>query len=187
MIKVLEHYFKLIRKVKRRKSESAETDIQAIAVFCREVMAHKFERWANVGNQGYTDSIFSFPGAVRKGFIDLSDKVASYVQPLLNEQGVDLARLGSIVEVYNTVMSFSNWVGAPAKRSGLGMKLAATVLMESQKFKNELDAKRASKAVLEVMGEEPNCIEEKLAVVIMFYSTFPKCMSPHDLLLQKEQ
>ncbi|OXB39545.1 hypothetical protein LQV05_000603 [Cryptococcus neoformans] len=159
LIKVLEHYFKLIRKVKRGKSESAETDIQAIAVFCREIMAHKCE---------------SFPDAVRKGFIDLSDKVASYVQPLLNEQGVDLARLGSIVEVYNTVMSFSNWVGVPAKRSGLGMKLAATVLMESQKFKNELDAKRASKAVLEIVGEESNCIEEKLAVVIMFYSTFPK-------------
>lgn len=109
------------------------------------------------------------------------------MQPLLNGHGRDLARLGAIVEVYNTVMGFSNWVGAPAKRSGLGMKLAATVLMEGQRCKNELDAERASKAILEVVGEEPNSIEEKLAVVIMFYLTFPKGMSPHALLPQKEK
>ncbi|WVO20507.1 uncharacterized protein IAS62_001804 [Cryptococcus decagattii] len=159
LTKVLEHYLKLIKKVKKGKSESAETDIQAVAVFCREAMAHNFE---------------SFPDAVRKGMVDLSDKAVSYVQPLLDEQSVDLARLGVIIEVYNTVMRFSNWVGAPAKRSGLGMKLAATILMECQRCKNELDAERASKAVLEVVGEEPSSIEEKLAVVIMFYSTFPK-------------
>lgn len=133
----------------------------------------------------YSDNIFSFPDAVRKEMVDLSDKAVSYVQPLLDEQSVDLARLGVIIEVYNTVMRFSNWVGAPAKRSSLGMKLAATVLIEGQKCR-KLDAERASKAVLEVVGEEPNSIEEKLAVVIMFYSTFPKCMSPHNLPHKKE-
>ncbi|WVQ85973.1 hypothetical protein IAT38_008141 [Cryptococcus sp. DSM 104549] len=156
--KTLEYYLKTIKKVRKGKAGSAESDVQAIAVFCQEVMGHSFE---------------NFPAPVQAQMKELAESMVSYLRPLLLADDVEKHQ-GSI-QAWNIALRFSSWLGEPVKQeTPVGQRICTSLLKtaKSQGLSGDEFSKLA-KPALELLGNEDGSVEQLLGVVVLFYHSFP--------------